>query len=112
ACTPGHGDTVATGPVRIGGIQVRLAGATGSQYREAGRDGADLVAVFIQYIGAGAASVPQPQFASSQQIDGGAGGEETDVGMTSGTRHQSLEHCFAGSIGRVDDPPMTVAAFL
>ena len=31
ACAPGHSDAVATGSVRIGGVEVRLAGSTGCQ---------------------------------------------------------------------------------
>src|SRR5690606_6108021 len=111
AGAPGHGDAVSAGAVRVAGIQVDLGCTAGRQYHELGLEGFNFAGGAIQYIGAQAAPAAQSQLAFSDQIDRPALLQQVDMGSVLGAGEEGIEKRRTGSVGRMDDAPMAVAAF-
>ena len=66
---PAHGNTIAGGGVRISGVEVNLAGATGCHDDMACRNGHDLTAQGIEYVGTEASILRFTKFCGRYQIN-------------------------------------------
>src|SRR5690554_880369 len=111
ACTPGHGDAIPRGAVRVAGVEIHLARAAGSQYGESGAEGLHMTAVAVEDVGAEAAVARQTQLAAGDQVDGDPVFQQGDVRVCLGLALQGVEDGGAGGVGGVDDPTVAVATF-
>ena len=103
---PGHGYAVAGTYIRVTCIQVNLAGPTGSQHRVPGPK--DLHPAFFLVINIGADAVT----VLDDEIKTGMKFKQFDIAVGAGTILKGAFNCLAGGIRGVQDPPVTVAAFL
>src|SRR5690554_8206713 len=67
ACTPGHGDAIPRGAVRVAGVEIHLARAAASLYGESCAEGLHMAAVAVEAVGAEAAVARQTQLAVGDQ---------------------------------------------
>ena len=111
ARAPGHGNTIATGAIRVAGIEVDLGGSAGRQNGEARPERVDFPGAAIEYIGAKAAIALQAQSALGDQVHRYPLFEQLNVGPLLCLFEQGFENGRASGIGGVDDAPMTVPAF-
>ncbi len=68
AGAPGHGNAVAGGGVRVGGVQIDLARAAGGEHGLVGQQGFDLVGMAVQYIGPQAARLGLTKLFAQDQV--------------------------------------------
>ena len=108
---PAHGDAVAGGSVRIGGVQIDLARAAGGQHGILRRHGQHMVALFVQDVCAITAVFRLADFSPGNQIHRNVLFKDGDVGVREDQIRQRLLHRFAGRIGGMDDAAATVTAF-
>ncbi len=111
AGTPGHGDAVAAGSVRVAGVQVDLGGAARRQDGEARAVRIHFATVAIEHIGTKAALSVQAETAFGDQVDGSALLEQFDVGSLDGLFQQGAKNGGTCGICSMNDPPMAMAAF-
>ncbi len=109
---PGHGDAVAGRDVRVAGIQVDLARATGGQHHAAGRHRDDVASGNIQQIG----TVASPLYPAAvlvvggDQIDRDVVLEYPDIGVAIELADKRRLDRLPGGIGGVHHSPMAVSA--
>ena len=103
ARSPGHGDAITAGPVRVAGVEIGFAGTTGCQHHEPGLEQLYPAGLVVEHIGALAAAF------TVDQVDGHPIGEYIDVVAGHGVFHQHFGDRFAGCIGGVDDPAVAVS---
>ena len=110
AGAPGHGDAVAGGAVRVGGVEVDLAGAAGGQHHELRLD--DLHAVRLAVVGVGAAHAVRrgAEPLRGDQIHRHAPAQHGDVGMRRGARDQRLGDGRSGGVRDMQHAAMRVSA--
>ncbi|MCY1299417.1 hypothetical protein D9M70_489450 [compost metagenome] len=111
ARAPRHGDAVAGGGVRVGGVQVDLARAARGQHGVRGGEGMHCAGVVVEHVQAVAPVARQSHLARRDQVDREMVFEDGDVRMLRGLLQQRADHRVSGGIGRVDDAPAAVAAF-
>ena len=109
---PGHGDTIAAGAVGIGGVEISLAGATGSEHHEAGFYQLDIIAALVEDVAAHADAPVALVGGLYHLIYSGTGFNQVDVGVGLGPRLQRFEYGLAGGVGGMNDTTVAVAAFL
>src|SRR5690348_5239633 len=82
ACPPAHSDAVPSGGIRIGGVEIDLAGAASCQHRIMCANGADSAGHAIQHIGSIAAVATLVTLARiPPEVNQFAGGNEIDCNM-------------------------------
>ena len=101
ACPVGHGDTVTRGGVRVGGIEVDLAGAAGGDQRVRGADRDDLAGKVVQDIGSVAALVSRAELFAGNQVDGDMVFENGDVGVGADD-DTSTDHRRGGDVDAIE----------
>src|SRR5690606_22532992 len=107
---PGHGNAIARCAVRIAGIEVHLAGATGGQYGEASAEGLYMAAATIEDIGAQAAIVLLAEFGAGDQIDRDVIFQQLDIAVGLRLAQQGIEDRCPGGVRSVNDAPVAVTA--
>ena len=112
ASPPSHGNAVATGAVRIAGVEIRLAGASRCQHGALGFKYPHLLRFNIQYIGTCRANFPGVFVGLSDEINRAMMFEYIDIWRCYDLIDQRSCHCFTGSVGTVQNASMTVAALL
>ncbi len=110
-CAPAHGDAVTGRNIRVGGIEVDFACATGSQYRIGCQDGFHPVTLLVVNVGAPAALVCVSWVFLGDQIDRDVFFQNSDVRVGGNLDRQRIYHGSTGSISGVDDATMTVTTF-
>ncbi len=109
---PAHGDPVAGGDVRVGGVQVHLARAAGGEDGRARRDRPHVPCADVEHVGAerpvGAACVAQ--LARCDKVDRDVPLEDLDVGVALHLPDERLLHRAAGGVRGMHDAPVAVAA--
>ena len=73
ARSPGHGDSIATGPIGVAGIQINFAGTACGKYHGASLEQVHMVGFSVQNIGALAVAL------LGDQVDGNTMGENFDI---------------------------------
>ena len=112
AGTPCHGNAVTGVGVRVAGVEVHLAGATGGQYHVAGAAGEYILLVAVENVGTQTAVMLQSQFATGDEVDGNIVFHQTDIAAFSRLVQQCRFHGAAGGIGGMQHPAGGVAALL
>ena len=110
----GHGHAVAGGDVGIGRVKIDLAAPAGGQQHGAGGEGLDVVAIFVQDVGAQAAvgrALVARQLAGGNEINGDMILKHLDVGMFGHGGQQGAFDLAARHILGVEDAPFGVPAF-
>jgi hypothetical protein len=110
ACAPGHGDAVAGGSVRIGGIQVNLAGAAGSQYRVPSGKSIHLAGFIVERVDTVDAPLVATGMPAGDEIDGQMVFEQSDIGVAANFIGQRGLHRTASGIRCMYDPSFAVSA--
>ena len=110
AGAPGHGNTVARGSIRIGGIAIRLAGAASGEDGEAGPEQFDMVVFQVQYVGAYTRVSGQRQLAIGDQVHGNPTGHQGNVGSRLRLGRQGGGNGVAGGVRRVDNTTVAMPA--
>ena len=103
ARTPGHGNAVTAGAVRVAGVEIRLAGAAGCQHHGPGLEQIYPVAFTVEYVSALAAAF------TGNQVYRDAVRKNLNVVGRKHTFGENLRNCSTGAIGCVDNAPVTVA---
>lgn len=116
AGAPGHRDAVAGGGVRIRRVQVDLAGAARGQHRVFRLEGEHVATVYILHVQAVAARLAAmrslgPQLVGRDDVNGDMVFEQRDIRVRAHLLFQRDLHGVPGSIGRMDDPALAMAAF-
>ena len=111
AGAPGHGDAVAGCRVRIGRVEIDLAGTARGDNGVGRGDGYDFVVVDVENVGAPAAIGLEAELCAGDQVDDDVSLEHRDVRVRAYLLIECLLHGGAGGIGDVDDTPVAVAAF-
>jgi len=111
AGSPSHGDAVAGGSVRIGRVEVDLAGAARRQNRMIGGEGEDFVVGDIEHVGAETAFFGLANLWAGDQVYRNVMFEDRDAGVSPELLGQRSLDGGAGSVGGVDDASVAVAAF-
>ena len=111
AGTPGHGNTITTRGVRIAGIEVDFAGATGCKDHAAGCEGFNVILSPVEDIGPQAAILLVAKLGAGDQIDGNMMFKQCNVRTLSGLRYQGFFNGPSRGIGAVQHPACRVAAF-
>ena len=101
AGTPGHGNTITTGGIRVTGIQVHLAGTAGGEHHVAGHKSLYRLLVTIQHIGTDTAIVCQAELGAGNQVNGDVVFQQRDVGACAGCTCKRGFHGPAGGVGRM-----------
>ena len=91
-CSPGHGDTVAGRGVRVGRIEIDLAGTSGRDQRIGGPHGDDLAVAAIKNIGTKAALLLAAKFVAGNQVDRDMTLENRNVGRCPYLARQRFLH--------------------
>ena len=114
--SPGHGNAIAGGHIRVGGIQVHLGGAAGGQYHGAGQDNVGFPGLNIVYVGTATAfffalfPVGGVVFLHDQ-VHGHPVFKAGHVVFLADLFNQCAGNGFAGGVGGMNDAPVAVAAF-
>ena len=103
---PGHGYTVSGTYIRVACVQVNLAGSTGSQHRVPGTEHPDPVFFLVIDIGADATAVLDDKIKTGMKF------KQFDIVVNSGAILKGAFNCLACGISSVQDPPVTMSAFL
>ena len=127
AGTPGCGDTVSGGRVRIGGVQVNLAGTARGQDGVRCGERLDAVLAFIQGVEANAlarrparagpvcpgaaVACGAGRHGTRDQVDQHVPVEDSDVGCRQYMLDQFFLYCCASGVRHVHDAALAVAAF-
>ena len=113
AGAPGHCNSIARRGVRIGGVEIDLARATGSQHSVTGINGDDLSGADILHIQAQAAGwrFGQAELVGCDQINGEMMFKQGNVRMFAHLLFEGQLHRMAGRIRCVDDAPLTMSTF-
>ena len=118
AGAPGHGDAVARRRIRIGRVEIDLAGAARCQHDMAGRQGHHFVSFLIERVQAVAAAyimrvernARRHEPAAGDQVDRGMPFKHRDIGVLAHLGHQRFLNGMARGVGCVHDARMAVAA--
>jgi len=114
ACAPPHGDAVPGGGVGVGGVEVDLARAAGTEQRVARAHGLHAAALMSSTY------APQTRFAPAvsprcflavMRVDADVPIEHVDIRMALHLLHQGFLDRAPGGVGRMDDAPVAMAAF-
>jgi hypothetical protein len=105
----GHGDAVTGGDVRVGGIAIDLARATGSEHGDRRRVGANPVGLDIEHVGPKATGAAV-DFAPAEQIDGVVVFEDFDVVVLFDGLDQRAGDLGPGRVAVVHDAALRVPA--
>lgn len=111
-----HGDAVASGDDRVGGLAVDLSGTTGSQDGGPGQEGLDATCLLIQCIGPvtgdarGDPGDVVAQMVLGDQINGEVMFEDGDVGVATGLFQQGALDLPSGEVLVVEDAILGVAS--
>lgn len=111
AGAPGHRNAIAGCGVRVGGVEVGLAGAAAGDDSVRGAEGQHLVVVDIQHISAPATLGFEAELCARDQVDDDMAFQHFDVGMLPHFPAQGLLYRSAGGVGDMDDATGAVAAF-
>jgi hypothetical protein len=111
ACTPGHGDAVAAGRVRIRRIEIDLACAARGHHGLARGNRLDVARCNVECVQAMAAHARPAQLCIGNQVDRKVVFQQRDVRVVAYLLNQRRDHGMAGGIGGVDDASMAMAAF-
>jgi len=108
---PCHGDSVAGRSVRIGRIDVNLAGTARGQDGMARPNGFDATGAFVENIDTKTAQFGAIQLAANDQVDTDVLLEDRDVRVLPDLFGQGFLDGSPGRVGRMNDATMTMAAF-
>ncbi|CAI8894767.1 hypothetical protein EMIT0194MI4_30490 [Pseudomonas sp. IT-194MI4] len=111
ARTPGHGDAITAGAIRVAGIEVDLRRAARRKDHEARTVSVDFTRAAVEDVGTEAAVAFKAQALFGDQIDCDPLFQQLDVGPLYGLVEQGSEDRRTCRIGGVDDASMAVTAF-
>ena len=109
---PGHGDAVAGGDIRIGGVLINFSCAAGRQHHGSCAAGFYLFLITIPDPRADdPPGTRQTNLIGDNQVNRVATLQNGDIRMRQRFANQRRLNLFTGGIGGMQDPPMTMAAF-
>ena len=105
AGSPSHGNTIATGTIRVAGIEIGFPGPTGRNQRCACGVGVDFAGSRLEHIGADAAlGSVDAEFRGKQQIDREGFFRDFDARVSEHALDQGTHHLLAGGVYGMEDP--------
>ena len=112
ACAPGHGHSVASGGIRVGGIEVDFSATAGSQHDTVGAKDTDLAGFLFEGIDAQHAVIGYTaQFAGGDEFNGNVIREDGEAGsVASGFQKRGSDLMTGGVLG-VEDAALGVPTF-
>ena len=111
AGTPAHGNAIPGGGVRIGGVQIDLARASGGKHHMVGSDRFHAAACFVQTIQAKTPVAGQAQFARGNQVHRHMVFQNRDVRVRLDLGFESGLDCMASRVGGMNHSPVAMPAF-
>jgi len=111
-CSPAHGNTISGAHVRVGGVQIHLAGTPGSQYAIGSANGDYFSVCLVEQVGTQAAIAAFTYFFCADQVNRNMIFQQCDIGVLLDLVHQGFLHGMSGCIRSVDDASTAVTAFL
>ena len=101
--TPGHGDAIPGGDIRVAGVEIDLAGPAGGDDHEPGEQGLDLAAGLVEDIGTQTPVELEAQLPRAEEVHGDVTLEKPDIVAGAGPALQGGLHLLARGIRGVND---------